>query len=145
MRSMAGEITSGDGYSVGHLDDLGDGPGFRKIRPELDVTEFGVNAIVLPAGIETGFHMHERQQELYFVHSRRDRDRVRRRRDARARRRAASPGSTPSTVRKIRNRGDRATPSTWSIGAEGGYVGRDGQLPDGETAGGRRPIGRPRE
>ena len=44
-------------------------PGFRKIRPELDVTEFGVNAIVLPAGIETGFHMHERQQELYFVHA----------------------------------------------------------------------------
>ena len=67
MRSMA--IANGDGYSVGHLDDLGEGPGFRKIRPELDVTEFGVNAIVLPAGIETGFHMHDRQQELYFVHS----------------------------------------------------------------------------
>jgi quercetin dioxygenase-like cupin family protein len=66
---MTDDIATGEGYSVGHLDDLGDGPGFRKIRPELDVTEFGVNAIVLPAGIETGFHMHERQQELYFVHS----------------------------------------------------------------------------
>ena len=33
------------------------------------MTEFGVNAIVLPAGIETGPHMHERQQELYFVHA----------------------------------------------------------------------------
>ena len=33
------------------------------------MTEFGVNAIVLPAGIDTGPHMHERQQELYFVHA----------------------------------------------------------------------------
>ena len=33
------------------------------------MTEFGVNAIVLPPGIDTGPHMHERQQELYFVHS----------------------------------------------------------------------------
>ena len=49
-------VTSAEGYAVGHLDDLGDGPGFRKIRKELGVTAFGVNAIVLPAGIETGFH-----------------------------------------------------------------------------------------
>lgn len=62
-------LESGDGYAVGHLSDLGEGPGFRKVRPELGVTEFGVNGIVLPAGWEAGSHFHERQQELYFIHS----------------------------------------------------------------------------
>lgn len=61
-------VTEGDGYAVGSLDDLGDGPGFRKVRKGLGVTAFGVNAIVLPAGIETGFHYHDTQEELYFVH-----------------------------------------------------------------------------
>ena len=28
-------VTKGDGYSVAQLDDLGAGPGFRKIRKEL--------------------------------------------------------------------------------------------------------------
>ena len=94
----AKEPVEGDGYSVASLDGLGEGYGFRKIRRELGVTEFGVNAIVLPAGWETGGHYHERQQELYFVHSGRDRDRVRRRRRARARPRRDGPG----------RRGDRA-------------------------------------
>ena len=62
-------VRRGEGYAVGHLDDLGDGPGFRKVRKALEVTAFGVNAIVLPAGIETGFHYHDLQEELYFVHS----------------------------------------------------------------------------
>ncbi len=62
------QVTVGEGYAVGHLDDLGDGPGFRKVRKGLGVTAFGVNAIVLPAGIETGFHYHDLQEELYFVH-----------------------------------------------------------------------------
>jgi uncharacterized cupin superfamily protein len=61
-------VTEGDGYAVGNLDDLGDGPGFRKVRKGLGVKAFGVNAIVLPAGIETGFHYHDLQEELYFVH-----------------------------------------------------------------------------
>ena len=61
-------LHKGEGWAVGNLDDLGDGPGFRKIRRELDVTEMGVNAIVLPAGVETDFHLHERQEEVYFVH-----------------------------------------------------------------------------
>jgi len=49
-------VKRGEGYAVGHLDDLGDGPGFRKVCRGLDVRAFGVNAVVLPAGIETGFH-----------------------------------------------------------------------------------------
>ncbi len=49
--------------------DLGEGYGFRKIRKGLDVTAFGVNAIVIPPSYETGRHLHEEQEELYFVHS----------------------------------------------------------------------------
>ena len=33
---------------------MGDGPGFRKMRRELGVTAFGINAIVLPPGYSTG-------------------------------------------------------------------------------------------
>src|ERR1700709_1823035 len=61
-------VTEGDGYAVANLDDLGEGPGFRKVRKGLGVTAFGVNAIVLPPGVETGFHYHDEQEELYFVH-----------------------------------------------------------------------------
>jgi hypothetical protein len=52
-------VRTGEGYAVAHLEDLGDGPGFRKVRKGLGVTAFGVNAIVLPPGIETGFHYHD--------------------------------------------------------------------------------------
>src|SRR6478672_105346 len=62
-------ISKGDGYAVANLSDLGEGPGFRKIRKELGVTAFGVNAIVLPPSYETGSHLHDEQEELYFLHS----------------------------------------------------------------------------
>ena len=58
----------GDGYAVGTLDALGEGYGFRKIRRELGVTAFGINAIVMPPGYETGRHYHDEQEETYFVH-----------------------------------------------------------------------------
>ena len=35
---------SGDGWSVATLDEMGEGPGFRKVRTELGVEAFGVNA-----------------------------------------------------------------------------------------------------
>src|SRR5258705_2132049 len=63
------QATKGDGYAVANLSDLGDGPGFRKIRKELGVTAFGVNAIVLPPSYATGSHYHDEQEELYFLHS----------------------------------------------------------------------------
>src|ERR1051325_2196012 len=62
------EPVAGDGYAVGSLDGLGDNYGFRKIRRDLGVTAFGVNALVLPPGFETGAHFHDEQEELYFVH-----------------------------------------------------------------------------
>jgi mannose-6-phosphate isomerase-like protein (cupin superfamily) len=119
-----------NGYSVGAIDDLGDGPGFRKIRSELGVSEFGVNAIVLPAGVETGFHLHERQQELYFVHAGTVEIEF-----GDGAKHTLGPGGLARvdapTPRKLRNAGD--TDAVYVvIGAEGGYVGRDGLLPEGE-------------
>ena len=63
------EPVAGDGYAVGNIDGMGEGYGFRKVRRELDVKELGINAIVLPGDLETGFHYHDEQEELYFVHS----------------------------------------------------------------------------
>jgi mannose-6-phosphate isomerase-like protein (cupin superfamily) len=128
MGTMA--IASGDGYSVGHLDDMGEGPGFRKVRRELEVSEFGVNAIVLPGGWETGGHYHDRQQELYFVHSGRVEVEFG---DGKVH--ELGPGGLArvdaATVRAIRNRGPEEAVYV-VVGAEGGYVGRDGQVPEGE-------------
>jgi mannose-6-phosphate isomerase-like protein (cupin superfamily) len=59
----------GDGWAIATLDDMGEGPGFRKVRTTLGVEAFGVNAIVLPEGYDTGTHLHDQQDELYFVHA----------------------------------------------------------------------------
>jgi quercetin dioxygenase-like cupin family protein len=123
-------VTSGEGYAVAHLEDLGDGPGFRKVRKGLGVTAFGVNAIVLPPGIETGFHFHDLQEELYFVHRGAiemefgDGSVQRLREGGMARVDAA-------TVRKIRNVGD-VDAIYLCAGGKDGYIGRDGQAPPGE-------------
>jgi uncharacterized cupin superfamily protein len=55
-------------HAFSSLDELGDGPGFRKVRQALGVTAFGVNALVLPPGHEGFLHYHDTQDELYFVH-----------------------------------------------------------------------------
>src|SRR5205085_8841711 len=55
-------------YAFGSLDELGEGPGFRKIRAALGVTAFGVNGVVMAPGHEGFFHWHDTQDELYFVH-----------------------------------------------------------------------------
>jgi uncharacterized cupin superfamily protein len=62
------EASQQPGYAVSSLGNMGDGPGFRKIRRELGVTAFGINAIVLPPGYDTGVHYHDEQEETYFVH-----------------------------------------------------------------------------
>jgi uncharacterized cupin superfamily protein len=56
------------GYRVSSLDELGEGPGFRKVRAALGVTAFGVNGIVFPPRYEGPNHFHDTQDELYFVH-----------------------------------------------------------------------------
>ena len=131
------KVSRGEGYAVGHLDDLGDGPGFRKVRKGLEVTAFGVNAIVMPPGIETGFHYHDVQEELYFVHRGviemefGDGSRERLQEGAFARVDAATP-------RKVRNVGD--TDAVYlCAGGKDGYVGRDGRASADEPR--RGPVG----
>jgi mannose-6-phosphate isomerase-like protein (cupin superfamily) len=123
-------VTTGEGYAVGHLDDLGDGPGFRKVRKGLGVTAFGVNAIVLPPGIETGFHYHDIQEELYFVH-----------RGAieiefgdgtvQPLREGGFARVDAATVRLLRNVGD-VDAVYLCAGGKDGYIGRDGRVREGE-------------
>ena len=50
-RTRCTTSVKGEGYAVANIDALGDGTGFRKIRRELDVTAFGINAIVIPPGL----------------------------------------------------------------------------------------------
>lgn len=88
------KVARGEGWSCANLTDLGEGPGFRKIRGPLGVTAFGVNAIVLPPAYATGSHLHEKQEELYFVHSGGSRSSSATA-APRSSRPAASPGSTP--------------------------------------------------
>ena len=124
--------TTGDGWAVGSLDEMGEGPGFRKVRKELGVTAFGVNAIVMPPGYASGRHLHERQQELYFVHSGtieftfNDGEKQ-----------VLGPGGIarvdPPTVRSFRNMSGSEDAVYLCVGGAGGYVGRDGLLPEGET------------
>jgi quercetin dioxygenase-like cupin family protein len=126
------KVNLGDGYAVAQLDDLGEGPGFRKIRKQLGVTAFGVNAIVLPPSYTTGSHYHDEQEELYFVHSGRVEF-------------GFGDGSTEElgpgglawvdapTPRRIRNLSDSEDAIYLVVGGKDGYVGRDGRLAEGET------------
>jgi uncharacterized cupin superfamily protein len=130
------EVVTGDGYAVANVDALAEGPGFRKVRRALGVTAFGVNAIEIPPGHETGRHYHDEQEELYFVH----RGRIEitfHEGDSHL----LGPGGLArvdaSTVRKIKNVGDEDAVYLVT-GGKDGYVGRDGRLPEGETSP-RRP------
>ena len=52
-------------YAFSSLDELGEGPGFRKIRGPLGITAFGVNGVVYPPGFPGVHHYHDTQDELY--------------------------------------------------------------------------------
>ncbi len=134
-REQAFDVVQGDGYAVGHIDAMGEGFGFRKIRRELGVEAFGINALVLPPRYEAPKHYHERQEETYFVHSGEVEIEF-----GDGSRHALGPGCvarvSPATVRQLRNLG--STEAVLVIaGGEGGYVGRDGQAPAGSSPGGR--------
>ena len=126
-------VTKGEGYAVANLRDLGEGPGFRKIRKELGVTAFGVNGIVLPPAYETGRHYHEEQEELYFLHSGRVAIEF-----GDGSTHELEPGGLAwvdaSTVRRVRNLSDSEEAVYVVIGGKDGYVGRDGKLPEGEVS-----------
>lgn len=125
-------VRTGDGWAVANIDAIGEGPGFRKVRRALGVTAFGVNAIVLPPGIETGFHYHDRQQEMYFVHrgtiEMEFGDGSREQVTEGAFVRVDAP-----TPRRIHNRGEVDAVYV-IVGGKDGYVGRDGQAPAGQES-----------
>lgn len=129
MNVTRAEITVGEGYTIGHLDAIGEGYGFRKVRKELGVGAFGVNALVRPEGYETKWHYHDLQEELYFVH----RGSIEMQ---------FGDGSShllgegsfarvdASTVRKIRILGPGDTVYV-CVGGKDGYIGHDGRTPEG--------------
>jgi uncharacterized cupin superfamily protein len=122
---MTGDPITGDGWAVAHLDDLGEGPGFRKIRQPLGVTAFGVNAVVLPPGTVGRRHYHERQQELYLVLA----GEVEFEFGDGAQQRLGPGGLArvdPATVRVVRNPSDSEDATYFCVGGADGYVGRDG-------------------
>jgi uncharacterized cupin superfamily protein len=122
-------MSNSRGYAVSNLDELGEGPGFRKIRTALGVQAFGVNAIVLPPGYTTNVHFHDQQEELYFVHSGEVEMRFG---DGQTERLAAGGLARvdASTHRGLRNVGEGEA-VLLVIGGKGGYVGRDGHRVDG--------------
>ncbi len=124
-------VTKGDGYAVGNLSDLGEGYGFRKIRKELGVTAFGVNAVVIPPSYTTSRHYHEEQEELYFLHK----GWVELEFGDGSSQELKAGGLArvdPATVRGLRNLSDSEDAVYVVVGGKDGYVGRDGKLPEGE-------------
>jgi len=118
------------GYAFGSLDELGDGPGFRKVRRALGVTAFGVNGIVFPPGYEGFLHYHELQDELYFVH--RGRARVEVGGEEREIGEGALVHVEAATHRRVSNASDSEELVLLVVGGKDGYVERDGQLVDPE-------------
>jgi mannose-6-phosphate isomerase-like protein (cupin superfamily) len=118
------------GYAISSIADLGEGPGFRKVRRALGVTAFGVNGIVFPPGYEGFLHFHDRQDELYFVH--------------RGRAHVEVGGETcelgeggllhveSTTPRRVSNASDTEELVLLVVGGKDGYVERDGHLVDPE-------------
>ncbi|HEY3765039.1 MAG TPA: cupin domain-containing protein [Gaiellales bacterium] len=113
-------------HRVTTVDDLGPGV-FRKLRHALDVTAFGVNAIVLAPGTEWFNHFHHVQDELYFVHAGTARF------DVDGECFELGPGGAvhvqSTTPRRFWNAGDTDL-VLLAIGGKDGYVERDGEMVD---------------
>jgi uncharacterized cupin superfamily protein len=133
MSEPVRETITGDGWAVGNIDGMGEGWGFRKIRRELGVSAFGINAIVMPPGYTSGRHFHERQEETYFVHRGTIEFMF-----GDGETQVLGPGGLarvdPPTLRQMRNLSDTEEAVYLAVGGADGYVGRDGQVPEGETA-----------
>ena len=120
------QVTTGDGYAVSTLDDLGEGYGFRKIRKPLGVTAFGVNALVVPPGHGSPRHSHEQQEELYFIHKGRARFEF-----GDGTQHELGAGGViwvdAPCVRRFESIGDEDL-VVFAVGGKDGYVGRDGKV-----------------
>ena len=126
-------------YAFSSLDELGEGPGFRKVRPALGITAFGVNGIVLAPGHDGFLHYHDTQDELYFVH--RGRVVV----EVEGETRELGEGGLfhveSTTPRKVSNPfAEEAV--LLAIGGQGGYVERDGHMVDEADVARRAAFGK---
>jgi quercetin dioxygenase-like cupin family protein len=127
-------MTERAGYAVSSLAQMGDNYGFRKIRRELDVTAFGINALVLPPDYEGAMHYHDLQEETYFVHRGQVEFRF-----GDGTRHLLGPGGVvrvdPHVRRGLRNAG-QGDAIVVVAGGRDGYVGRDGRSADGTRSSG---------
>jgi len=126
-------------YAISSIDELGEGPGFRKVRAALGIEAFGVNAVVYPPHYEGFLHYHDEQDELYFVHSGRARVEVE------GETRELDAGGLfhcrSTTPRRISNAGAEDL-VLLIVGAKDGYVGRDGHIDDPDELQRRIEFGR---
>jgi mannose-6-phosphate isomerase-like protein (cupin superfamily) len=122
------------------LDELGSGPGFRKIRGALGVTAFGINAIVMPSGHDGFLHYHDTQDELYFVH--RGSVVVEVEGETRQLREGGVFHVSAATPRKVSNPFDEDA-IVLAIGGKDGYVERDGHMVDDADIARRASFGKP--
>jgi mannose-6-phosphate isomerase-like protein (cupin superfamily) len=116
------------GHAFSSLEELGDGPGFRKVRRALGVTAFGVNGIVFAPGYEGFLHYHDAQDELYFVH--RGRARVEVGGETRELGAGGLVHVEASTPRRISNASATEDLVLLVVGGKDGYIERDGHLVD---------------
>jgi mannose-6-phosphate isomerase-like protein (cupin superfamily) len=118
------------GYAFTALEELGDGPGFRKVRAALGMTAFGVNGIVFAPGFDGFLHFHDTQDELYFVH--RGRARVEVGGETRELGEGGLVHVESKVPRKVSNASDTDDLVLLVVGGKDGYVQRDGHLVDPE-------------
>jgi mannose-6-phosphate isomerase-like protein (cupin superfamily) len=124
-------------YAFSSLDELGGGPGFRKVRRALGITAFGVNGVVYPPGYPGVSHYHDTQDELYFVH--RGTARV----EVEDEVRELGPGglfhAEATTPRRVSNAGQDDL-VLFIVGGKEGYVERDGHLVNDEDLERRKAL-----
>jgi mannose-6-phosphate isomerase-like protein (cupin superfamily) len=103
------------------------------------VTAFGVNAVVYPPGYEGFHHFHDRQDELYFVHSGEARVEVE------GEVRILGPGGLlhvdSTTPRKVSNASETDDLVLLVVGGKDGYVERDGHMVDESDVARRAAFG----
>jgi quercetin dioxygenase-like cupin family protein len=127
-------------YGFSSIDELGDGPGFRKVRTALGVTAFGVNAVVYPPQFEGFLHYHDFQDELYLVH--RGRVRVEVEGETRDLGEGGLFHAASTTPRRVSNPFDEEA-VVYIVGGKDGYVERDGHMVDEAEIARRASFGKP--
>ena len=126
-------------HAFSSIDELGEGPGFRKVRAALGVTAFGVNAVVYPPNFQGFLHYHDLQDELYFVH--RGRVTIEVEGETRELGEGGLFHAGAETQRRVSNPFDEEA-VLYIVGGKDGYVERDGHMVDPADAERRATFGK---